>query len=163
MKKLLTGVLTTGVLISSAIAGETINGAGSTFAYPLFSAWAYQYYKETGTKLNYQSIGSGGGVRQIANRTVDFGASDDALPLDKLNKLKLYQWPQMIGGEVLAINIPGIKSEQMVLDADTVCHIYTGDIKYWDNPKLKALNPNLKLPHKKIKVVHRSDGSGTTA
>ncbi len=164
MKNLLKGLITFGILWSSgSIAGETINGAGATFPYPLYAAWAYMYYKETGIKVNYQSIGSGGGVRQIANRTVDFGASDDPLPPEKLDKLKLYQWPQVIGGEVLAINIPGVKSEQMVLDADTVCHIFLGNIKYWDNPKIKKLNPNLKLPHKKITVVHRSDGSGTTA
>jgi len=163
MKKITAGVISLGILASSTLAGETINGAGATFPYPLYAAWAYQYYKETGIKLNYQSIGSGGGVRQIANRTVDFGASDDPLTPEKLDKLKLYQWPQVIGGEVLAVNIPGVKSGQMVLDADTVCHIYLGDIKYWDDPKLKALNPKLKLPHKKIKVIHRSDGSGTTA
>jgi len=143
MKNFLTGLITFGILWGpGSIAGETINGAGATFPYPLYAAWAYQYYKETGIKVNYQSIGSGGG---------------------KLDKLKLYQWPQVIGGEVLAINIPGVKSEQMVLDSDAVCHIFLGNIKYWDDPKIKKLNPKLKLPHKKITVVHRSDGSGTTA
>ncbi len=163
MKKILAGVLTSAILSSFAIGAETINGAGATFPYPVYAAWAYQYYKETGIKLNYQSIGSGGGVRQIKNRTVDFGASDAPLPPSKLDEYKLYQFPAIIGGVVPVVNIPRVKSGQLKLDSDTLCHIYLGEIKYWDNPKIKALNPNLKLPHKKINVVHRSDGSGTTA
>jgi len=145
------------------VSAETLNGAGATFPYPLHSAWAYEYSKETGTKLNYQSIGSGGGVRQIINRTVDFGASDDALPPNEIEQNKLLQWPQVIGGEVLAINMPGIKSEEMVLDSDSICSIFLGETKYWDDAKIKGLNPSLKLPHDEITVVHRSDGSGTTA
>ncbi len=164
MKKALTSIITVGVFIgSSTFAGETINGAGATFPYPVYAAWAYMYYKETGVKLNYQSIGSGGGVRQIKNRTVDFGASDAPLPPEKLDEYKLYQFPAIIGGVVPVVNIPGVKAGQLKLDPYTICHIYLGDIKYWDNPKIKQINPNLKLPHKKIVVVHRSDGSGTTA
>ncbi|WP_029522631.1 phosphate ABC transporter substrate-binding protein PstS [Persephonella sp. KM09-Lau-8] len=163
MKKLLAGIITTGILTCSVFAGDTINGAGATFPYPVYQAWAYMYYKATGIKLNYQSIGSGGGIRQIKNRTVDFGASDAPLPPEKLDEYKLYQFPAIIGGVVPVVNIPGIKGGQLKLDADTLCHIYLGDIKYWDNQKIKALNPDLNLPHKEISVVHRADGSGTTA
>ncbi len=165
MKRILVLILALAVVLSfSAVnAAETLNGAGATFPYPLYSAWAYEYSKVTGVKLNYQSIGSGGGVRQIVSRTVDFGASDDALKPEDVEKDRLLQWPQVIGGEVLAINVPGIKSEEMVLDVETVCKIFLGEIKYWDGQKIKALNPSLKLPYKDITVVHRSDGSGTTA
>lgn len=144
-------------------AADTVNGAGATFPYPLYSAWAYSYEKETGVKFNYQSIGSGGGVRQIVNRTVDFGASDDALKPEDMTKDKLLQWPQVIGGEVLVVNVAGIKSEEMVLDANAVCRIFLGEIKKWNDPALSGLNPKLNLPNKDITVVHRSDGSGTTA
>ncbi len=147
----------------AAYPADTLNGAGATFPYPLYSAWAWQYQKETGVRLNYQSIGSGGGVRQIANRTVDFGASDDALKPQDLEKHRLYQWPQVIGGEVLVVNLPGIRSEEMVLDAEGVCRIFLGEIDRWNDPVIRRLNPGLKLPDKKITVVHRSDGSGTTA
>ncbi|MDQ7055206.1 MAG: phosphate ABC transporter substrate-binding protein PstS [Persephonella sp.] len=136
---------------------------GATFPYPVYAAWAYQYYKETGIKLNYQSIGSGGGIRQIKNRTVDFGASDAPLKPEKLDEYKLYQFPAIIGGVVLVVNIPGLKAGKLKLDSDTICHIFLGDIKYWDNEKVRKLNPNINLPHEEIKVVHRSDGSGTTA
>jgi phosphate transport system substrate-binding protein len=165
MKRILALILALAVVLSfSAVnAAETLNGAGATFPYPLYSAWAYEYNKLTGVKINYQSIGSGGGVRQIIERTVDFGASDDALKPEEIEKNKLLQWPQVIGGVVLVINVPGIKSEQMVLDAEAVCNIYLGKIKRWDDQKLKALNPGLNLPDKDITVVHRSDGSGTTA
>jgi len=154
--------------VSSAVvftvsAAEIINGAGATFPYPLYAAWADAYYKKTGIKINYQSIGSGGGVRQIVERTVDFGASDDALPPSEIEKNKLLQWPQVIGGEVIAVNIPGLKPEQMVLDANAVCQIFLGNVKKWNDPLIKKLNPNLNLPDAEITVVHRSDGSGTTA
>lgn len=165
MKKVLSLFLVLCFMLSFSMANaaETLNGAGATFPYPLYSAWAYEYNKVTGVKINYQSIGSGGGVRQIVERTVDFGASDDALKPEEIEKNKLLQWPQVIGGVVLAINVPGIKSEQMVLDAEAVCNIYLGKIKRWDDQKLKALNPGLNLPDKDITVVQRSDGSGTTA
>lgn len=162
-KRLLSAVVATAATISFATAGETITGAGSTFVYPVLSAWAYQYYKETGVKLNYQSIGSGGGIRQVTNRTVDFGASDAPLKPKQLDEKRLYQFPVIIGGVVPVVNIPGVKPGQLRLDGYTLCHIYMGHIKYWDNPKVKNLNPSLNLPHKKITVVHRSDGSGTTA
>jgi phosphate transport system substrate-binding protein len=146
-----------------AHAAETINGAGATFPYPVYSAWAWQYQKETRIRLNYQSIGSGGGVRQIVNRTVDFGASDAPVKPEEIEKKKLYQFPAVIGGVVPVVNIRGIKPGQLRLDSGSLCGIFLGRITSWSNSKLKALNPGLKLPEKKITVVHRSDGSGTTA
>lgn len=166
MKKILSlmiGIAMTLFSIGTALAGDMINGAGATFPYPIYSAWAFAYEKETGVKLNYQSIGSGGGVRQVVNRTVDFGASDDALKYEDVEKDKLLQWPQVIGGVVLAINLPGVKSEEMVLDGDTVSKIFLGTIKNWNDAAIKTLNPKLNLPDAEITVVHRSDGSGTTA
>lgn len=166
MKKILStgiGIIMAIGAIGVAFAGDMINGAGATFPYPLYSAWAFAYEKETGIKLNYQSIGSGGGVRQVASRTVDFGASDDALKPEDLEKDKLLQWPQVIGGEVMAINIQGIRSEEMVLNGDTISRIYLGEIKKWNDAAIKALNPTLNLPDTGIAVIHRSDGSGTTA
>jgi phosphate transport system substrate-binding protein len=144
-------------------AADMLNGAGASFPYPLYSAWAYAYEKETGVKLNYQSIGSGGGVRQIVNRIVDFGASDDALKPEDMAKDNLLQWPQVIGGIVMVVNVAGVKSEEMTLDSNAVCNIFLGKIKKWNDPVLSGLNPKLNLPNKEITVVHRSDGSGTTA
>ncbi|GBE05999.1 MAG TPA: phosphate ABC transporter substrate-binding protein PstS [Nitrospirae bacterium] len=151
------------VLSAAALAGETINGAGASFPYPVYSAWAYEYNKITGVRLNYQSIGSGGGQRQIANRTVDFGASDAPLKTDKLNELKLFQFPAVIGGVVPVVNIPNLKTGDLRLDAEAICEIFLGKIAHWDDRKIKELNTDVKFPHKKITIVHRSDGSGTTA
>ena len=144
-------------------AAETLNGAGATFPYPVYSAWAFDYNKVTGMRLNYQSIGSGGGIRQITERTVDFGASDAPLASEKLQKDKLLQFPAVIGGVVPVVNIPGVKAGVMKLDSDAVCKIYLGEIKKWSDPKIKSLNPKVNLPNTEITVVHRSDGSGTTA
>ena len=148
---------------TKAYAVETLNGAGATFPYPVYSAWAYDYSKVAGVQLNYQSIGSGGGIRQITERTVDFGASDAPLASDQLVKDKLLQFPAVIGGVVPVVNLPGVKAGQMKLDSEAVCKIYLGEIKKWDDPKIKSLNPQIKLPNIDITVVHRSDGSGTTA
>jgi phosphate transport system substrate-binding protein len=144
-------------------AAETLNGAGATFPYPVYSAWAYNYNEVTGVKLNYQSIGSGGGIRQITERTVDFGASDAPLKAEQLQKDKLFQFPAVIGGVVPVVDIEGIKEGQLKIDSDALCKIYLGEIKYWDDNKIKSLNPGMRLPHNEITVVHRSDGSGTTA
>ncbi|MDI6728821.1 MAG: phosphate ABC transporter substrate-binding protein PstS [Thermodesulfovibrionales bacterium] len=165
MKKILSLILVLAVALSFSIANaeETLNGAGATFPYPVYSAWAYDYHKTTGVKLNYQSIGSGGGIRQIVNRTVDFGASDNVLTPHDLNKDSLLQFPAVMGGVVPVVNIPGIKEGQLKLDSDAVCKIFLGEIKKWNDPKIKDMNPNLNLPDKEITVVHRSDGSGTTA
>jgi phosphate transport system substrate-binding protein len=156
-------VLVLGMSFAHAEAAETLNGAGASFPYPVYSAWGYDYNKVTGVQLNYQSIGSGGGIRQITERTVDFGASDAPLKPAQLEKDKLLQFPAVIGGVVPVVNIPGVKEGQLTLDSETLCKIYLGDIKYWDDAKIKSLNPNVKLSHDEITVVHRSDGSGTTA
>lgn len=148
---------------TNVYAAETLNGAGATFPYPVYSAWAFDYNKVTGAKLNYQSIGSGGGIRQITERTVDFGASDAPLSPEQLHKDRLLQFPAVIGGVVPVVNLPGVKAGQIKLDSEALCNIYLGEIKKWDAPKIKALNPQIKLPNIDITVVHRSDGSGTTA
>ncbi|UCE80056.1 MAG: phosphate ABC transporter substrate-binding protein PstS [Nitrospiraceae bacterium] len=156
-------ILTLLCMVTSAFAADTVNGAGATFPYPVYSAWAYEYNKITGIRLNYQSIGSGGGQRQITDRTVDFGASDAPLKPEKLNKEKLLQFPAVIGGVVPVIQISKIKPGQLKLDSEAVCKIFLGEIKFWDDKKIKDMNTNLSLPHKEITVIHRSDGSGTTA
>jgi len=142
---------------------ETLNGAGATFPYPVYSAWAYEYNNVTGIRLNYQSIGSGGGVKQISARTVDFGASDAPMTPEDLQKDNLLQVPAVIGGVVPVANIENIKPGQLKLDSDTLCKIYLGDIKYWDDEQIMKMNKGLKLSHSEITVVYRSDGSGTTA
>jgi phosphate transport system substrate-binding protein len=165
MKKIFGVMLTVVIALTFSLAGaeETINGAGATFPYPVYSAWAYDYNKATGVKLNYQSIGSGGGIRQITERTVDFGASDDPLKPEKLSGDKLIQFPAVIGGVVAVVNIPSVKENELKLDSTTLCKVYLGEIKFWDDAMLKKNNPKANLPHKEITVVHRSDGSGTTA
>ncbi len=149
-------------LASAAVAGEALNGAGATFPYPVYSAWAHEYNKVTGVQLNYQSIGSGGGIKQIKERTVDFGASDAPQTPEFLEKNGLLQFPAVTGGVVLVVNLPGMKAGELKLDSEAVCKMYLGQITKWSDPKIKALNPNLKLDGD-ITVVHRSDGSGTTA
>jgi len=165
MKKIFTIIAALAFILSFTIvnAAETLNGAGATFPYPVYSAWAYDYNKITGIRLNYQSIGSGGGQRQIINRTVDFGASDAPLEPEVLNNDKLLQFPAVIGGVVPVVNIPELKNETIKLDSETMCGIFLGTIEQWDDQKIKALNSDIPLPSKKITVVHRSDGSGTTA
>lgn len=141
---------------------KTINGAGATFPYPVYSQWGYQYNKLTGVKLNYQSIGSGGGIAQIKARTVDFGASDAPLEPQELAKDGLFQFPMVIGGVVPVVNIEGIKADQLKLDADTLAQLYLGKINKWNDAAIKKLNPDLNLPDRAVTVVHRADGSGTT-
>jgi phosphate transport system substrate-binding protein len=149
--------------IGTAEAAETINGAGATFPYPVYSAWAFEYNKVIGVRLNYQSIGSGGGQRQITERTVDFGASDDPLKPEQLKKGNLLQFPAVIGGVVPVANLENVQPGQLKLDAESLCKIFLGEIKFWDDARIKKMNQNLKLPHGEITVVYRSDGSGTTA
>jgi phosphate transport system substrate-binding protein len=165
MKSILKLTLIAALLLSFAYAdaAETLNGAGATFPYPVYSAWAYDYNKITGVQLNYQSIGSGGGIRQVTERTVDFGASDAPLKPEQTIKDKLLQFPAVIGGVVPVVNITGVKAGELKLDSEAVCRIYLGEITYWDDNKIKTLNPKMSLPHNEITVVHRSDGSGTTA
>ncbi len=150
-----------GALATVAQAAD-ISGAGATFPYPLYAKWADAYKKETGIGLNYQSIGSGGGIKQIQQKTVTFGASDMPLEPKELAKSGLVQFPTIIGGDVPVINLPGIKPGDLVLDGPTLANIFLGKITKWDDPAIQKLNPNLKLPSTAIVVVHRSDGSGTT-
>ncbi len=165
MKKTAIAVLLSLITLYSTAghAADMLNGAGATFPYPVYSAWANEYNKITGMKLNYQSIGSGGGIKQITERTVDFGASDKPLKPEELAKANLLQFPAVIGGVVPVVNIPGTKAGDLRLDSEALCKIYTGEIKKWDDPKIKGLNPKVNLPASEITVVHRSDGSGTTA
>lgn len=144
-----------------ALAAE-ISGAGATFPYPIYAKWADAYKKETGTGLNYQSIGSGGGIKQIQNKTVTFGASDAPLKGAELDKFGLVQFPMVMGGIVPVVNLDGIKGGELVIDGSTLAKIFMGEITKWDDAAIKKLNPNAKLPGQAIAVVHRSDGSGTT-
>jgi phosphate transport system substrate-binding protein len=139
-----------------------ISGAGATFPYPIYAKWADSYKKETGNGLNYQSIGSGGGIKQITARTVTFGASDMPLEPAELDKIGVIQFPTVMGGIVPVVNLDGIKSNELTIDGATLAKIYLGEIKKWDDPAIKKLNPNAKLPSQAIALVHRSDGSGTT-
>jgi phosphate transport system substrate-binding protein len=139
-----------------------ISGAGATFPYPIYAKWADAYKKETGKGLNYQSIGSGGGIKQIQNKTVTFGATDAPLKGADLGKFGLTQFPMVMGGIVPVVNIDGVKPGDLVLDGSTLARIFLGEIKSWDDDAIKKLNPNTKLPSQAIAVVHRSDGSGTT-
>ena len=165
MMKRLKILLAIAVVLSYAPvqAAERLNGAGATFPYPVYSAWAFDYNKITGVQLNYQSIGSGGGVKQITSRTVDFGASDAPLTPEELVKGKLLQFPAVIGGVVPVANLENVKPGQLKLDPGSLCKIFVGDIKYWDDAQIASMNKGLKLPHSEITVVYRSDGSGTTA
>ncbi|MFN3788106.1 MAG: phosphate ABC transporter substrate-binding protein PstS [Sulfurihydrogenibium azorense] len=148
--------------VSTAVFAAELTGAGATFPYPIYSAWAFMYEKATGIKVNYQSIGSGGGIRQIENRTVDFGASDAPLTPQELNQKKLLQFPAVIGGVVPVYNLPEVQGKQLNFDGKALCDIYMGKIKKWNDPYLQQLNPGVNLPDRDITVVRRSDGSGTT-
>src|SRR6476661_1697747 len=139
-----------------------ISGAGATFPYPIYAKWADAYKKETGNGLNYQSIGSGGGIKQIQNKTVTFGASDAPLKGADLEKFGLVQFPMVMGGIVPVVNLDGVKPGDLVIDGPTLAKIFLGEIKTWDDAAIKKLNPNAKLPSQAIAIVHRSDGSGTT-
>ena len=158
---------TTIIIILAAVfplmlAAQTISGAGATFPYPVYSQWAYKYNQITGVQENYQSIGSGGGIRQIKAKTVGFGASDAPLEPAELDEAGLLQFPMIIGGVVPVINVKGIKAGELKLDAELLAEIFVGKVNGWDDAKIKALNPDLKLPSRNITVVHRADGSGTT-
>ena len=139
-----------------------ISGAGATFPYPIYAKWADAYKKETGVGLNYQSIGSGGGIKQIEARTVTFGATDAPLSGADLDKNGLAQFPMVMGGIVPVVNLEGVAAGELQLDGVTLAKIFLGEIKTWDDPAIKQLNPSAKLPSSAIAVVHRADGSGTT-
>ncbi|MCL9780183.1 phosphate ABC transporter substrate-binding protein PstS [Vibrio sp. S4M6] len=151
-----------------ACAQTTINGAGSTFAYPIYTKWAKEYAKDTNVQINYQGVGSGAGIRAIESKTVDFGATDAPLTAAQLKEKHLVQWPAVMGATVMAINVPGIKPGELRLSGPVIADIYLGKIKKWNDPAIVALNKEaikkgeFKLPNHTIYVVHRSDGSGTT-
>ena len=142
--------------------GMDISGAGATFPYPIYAKWADAYKKQTGNGLNYQSIGSGGGIKQIEAQTVTFGASDMPLKAQDLDKNGLVQFPTVMGGVVPVVNLDGVAAGTLVLDGATLANIYLGNVTSWDDPAIKKLNPGIKLPSQAIAIVHRSDGSGTT-
>ncbi|MGZ5200904.1 MAG: phosphate ABC transporter substrate-binding protein PstS [Telluria sp.] len=147
--------------MSSAMAAD-MTGAGSTFAYPIYAKWAEAYKAKTGNGLNYQSIGSGAGIKQIKAKTVDFGASDMPLSAEELQADGLMQFPTIMGGVVAVVNLDGIAPGQLKLSGDVLAEIYLGKITKWDDKAIAALNPGVKLPAEDITVVHRADGSGTS-
>ena len=148
---------------TAAMAAVTeISGAGATFPYPVYAKWAEAYANSVGVKMNYQSIGSGGGIKQITARTVDFGASDAPLKPADLDKEGLMQFPMVMGGVVPVLNLPGISPGQVRLSGKVLADIFLGKIKKWNDAAITALNAGVSLPDARITVVHRSDGSGTT-
>src|SRR5476649_1666330 len=164
MKKILALVVAMAMMTSFAFADATlINGAGATFPYPIYSKWFDEYGKANpGVMFNYQAIGSGGGIKQITAKTVDFGASDKPLKADQLAQIGLIQFPTVMGGVVPVVNLPGVNPGQMKLNGDVLAKIYLGEIKRWNDPAIAGLNGGMKLPNLPITVVHRSDGSGTS-
>ena len=150
-----------GAACAVAVQAADISGAGATFPYPIYSKWADAYKRQTGIGLNYQSIGSGGGIKQIKAKTVTFGASDMPLKPEDLKEAGLVQFPMIIGGVVPVVNLKGVQPGQMVLTGELVASIYLGEIARWNDPRIQELNPRLALPATTIAPVYRSDGSGT--
>jgi len=174
MKTVFTGTLPSGLVLlvllallisTPAEAHEVnrLNAAGATFPYPLYARWASDYNQQTGIRINYQSIGSGGGVRQIVARTVDFGATDDPLSAEELAEHGLVQFPMIMGGVVPVVNIRGVAHDSLRMDGEILADIYLGRITRWNDPRLVAANPGVPLPDHPITPIRRSDGSGTTA
>ncbi|MDR2199879.1 MAG: phosphate ABC transporter substrate-binding protein PstS [Deltaproteobacteria bacterium] len=164
MKKIFFALLFA-VLVSlplSAMARD-LTGAGASFPYPIYSSWAFNYEKSTGSKVNYQSVGSGTGIKQAVAGTVDFGASDDPLTTDDLKKDSLMQFPAVLGGVVAIVNIDGVETNKLVLSGPVLADIFLGKITKWNDPSITALNQGLKLPDADITMVYRSDSSGTSA
>ena len=165
MKRLATYLIVSAVLIlalATIAPAAEITGAGATFPYPVYAKWAEAYKAKTGIGMNYQSIGSGGGIKQITAKTVQFGATDKPLKPEQLDKEGLVQFPTVMGGVVPVIHVKGIKADQIKLTGEVLAKIYLGEITKWDAPQITQLNQGVKLPGKDITVVHRSDGSGTT-
>jgi phosphate transport system substrate-binding protein len=154
--------LASAMLMAGSAMAANLNGAGGTAIYPVLSVWAQKYQQKTGTAVNYQAIGSGGGIAQIKAKTVDFGNSDKPLKHDELAAAHLVQFPEVVITIVPVVHLSGIKPGQLVIDGPTLADIYLGKIKKWNDPALKRLNPGVPLPNMGILVVHRSDGSGTT-
>lgn len=161
LKKILTAAAVA-TLLSAPVSAQQIDGAGATFPYPLYAKWAEAFNGQTGIKVNYQSIGSGGGIKQIKSKTVDFGASDMPLPVDELKEAGLVQFPMVMGGVVPVVNVRGIAPGQLRLTGTLLAEIFMGKIAKWNDKAIAAINPGLALPDQAIAVVHRSDGSGTT-
>jgi phosphate transport system substrate-binding protein len=157
----LVGAAVLAASVGSAWAGD-ISGAGATFPFPIYAKWADAYKKDTGNGLNYQSIGSGAGIKQIKAKTVTFGATDAPLKAADLDAAGLEQWPMVMGGIVPVVNLDGVKPGDLVIDGPTLAKIYLGAITKWNDPAIKALNPKVELPDLAIAVIHRADGSGTT-
>lgn len=164
LKRLCVNVAATLILASASASGMAadITGAGASFPFPLYATWAERYLQESGNRVNYQSIGSGGGVAQISKPTVDFGATDAPLTAAELEARDLLQFPAVMGGIVPVVNLPGIEPGQLRLSGPELAQIYLGEITRWNDPVLQARNPDLKLPDTEILIVYRSDGSGTT-
>ena len=163
LRQFLIGITAATMVAYAGVSHATnITGAGATFPYPIYAKWAEAYKNASGVSMNYQSIGSGGGIKQITAKTVDFGASDMPLKPEELEKNGLMQFPAVIGGVVPVINLSNIGSGQLKLDGATLANIYLGKITKWNDPALVALNKDIKLPDENITVVHRSDGSGTS-
>ncbi|MDE2131752.1 MAG: phosphate ABC transporter substrate-binding protein PstS [Betaproteobacteria bacterium] len=156
------GLALLGTLALAQAHALDITGAGATFPYPIYAKWAEAYKTASGNGLNYQSIGSGGGIKQIKAKTVDFGATDKPLTKAELDKDQLLQWPMVVGGVVPVVNLQGIASGQIKLSGDLLADIYLGKVKKWNDPAIAALNKGVALPNQDILVVSRSDGSGTT-
>ena len=148
--------------LAAPVFAADITGAGATFPYPLYAKWADAYRKATGNTVNYQSIGSGGGIKQIIAKTVDFGASDMPLKPEELEKQGLLQFPTVIGGDVPVVNLAGVKPGELKLTGTLLADIYLGKIRKWNDPAIAAINKDVRLPNQDVTVVHRSDGSGTT-
>jgi len=159
MKRFIAAVATA---LFATLAQAQITGAGATFPYPIYAKWAEAYQKQTGVGLNYQSIGSSGGIRQINAKTVTFGATDAPVKGEDLDKLAQVQFPAIIGGTVPVINLEGFKPGELRITGPVLAEVFMGDITKWNDAKLQALNPGKKLPDQNITVVHRADGSGTT-
>jgi phosphate transport system substrate-binding protein len=157
----MSAVFAAALLATVPVRAAEISGAGATFPYPIYAKWAEAYKEKTGTSMNYQSIGSGGGIKQIEAKTVDFGASDMPLTPDKLDADKLQQFPMVMGGVVPVVTLSGVQPGQLKLDGKTLAAIYLGTITNWNDKAIAALNPGMTLPDKAIATVHRSDGSGT--
>jgi phosphate transport system substrate-binding protein len=157
-------LITVGVLVfaTKLVPAADISGAGATFPYPIYSKWVDMYKKETNVGMNYQSIGSGGGIKQIEAKTVVFGATDAPLSGDELEKNGLVQFPMVMGGIVPVFYLDGVAPGALVIDGPTLAKVFLGEIKSWDDAAIKAHNPGVTFPHQAIAVVHRSDGSGTT-
>ena len=160
--KLRVAALALATTFAAGAMAADVTGAGASFVYPIMSKWSADYAKATGKKVNYQSIGSGGGIAQIKAGTVDFGSSDAPLKPEELEKFGLAQFPSVIGGVVPVLKVPGVAAGAMKLDGELLADIFLGKVSKWNDPRIAALNGGIKLPDLKITVVHRSDGSGTT-